>query len=124
MLVDERILPESQKVKGHCTNVAVEDFKIPKGEKPFAPQSYFALAMIFWYEQDIRVKYMEVWEALMQSWQDTFQFPLQGDNLKPPPSSGGNEFQDGELSWLRGTIILIFFIFSTRIICKDKSTIS
>ena len=59
--------------------------------------------MILWYKQDIRAKYVDVWERLNKAWFETFNMPLQASDLAKPPTDGEYGFRDGELVWLLET---------------------
>jgi len=77
--------------------------KMPEGEKICTLRSYLAIAMILWYKQDIRAKYVDVWERLNKAWFETFNMPLQASDLAKPPTDGEYGFRDGELVWLLET---------------------
>jgi hypothetical protein len=67
-------------------------------------RSYFAVAMIFFYEHETREKHTRTWDALSAAWKATFHQDLSSRALEKWPQDGPHGFNDAESEWLTGTL--------------------
>jgi hypothetical protein len=67
-------------------------------------RSYFAVAMILWYDKELRDKYSRTWDALSAAWQATFHQDLSSRALEKWPQDGPHGFNNAESEWLTGTL--------------------
>jgi hypothetical protein len=67
-------------------------------------RSYFAVAMILFYERDTREKHTRTWDALSAAWKATFHQDLSSRALEKWPQDGPHGFNDAESAWLAETL--------------------
>ncbi len=69
--------------------------------------SYLAIAMVLWYQDDLRLKHMRLWGELNYAWSATFQCfhcDLYPNGLEKWQESGPHAFTESESRWLDGTL--------------------
>jgi hypothetical protein len=67
-------------------------------------RSYLAVAMIMWYDTDIRAAHSSVWDALQFAWQASFHSALSAVGLEKWPTTGPHAFNEQQCSWLTETL--------------------
>ncbi len=67
-------------------------------------RSYLAIAMILWYQDDLRLKHMRLWGELIYAWSATSHCYLHPNGLEKWPESGPHAFTESESRWLDGTL--------------------
>ncbi len=70
-------------------------------------RSYLAIAMILWYQDDLRLKHMQLWPSwgeLKYAWSATFHCDLHPNGLEKWPKSEPHAFTESESRWLDGTL--------------------
>jgi hypothetical protein len=67
-------------------------------------RSYFAVAMILFYDKELREKYSRTWDALSAAWKATFHQDLSSRALEKWPQDGPHGFNNAESEWLTGTL--------------------
>ena len=59
-------------------------------------RSYLAVAMILWYDTEIRAAHSKVWDTLQYSWHATFHTDLSAAGLEKWPTTGPHAFNEQE----------------------------
>lgn len=67
-------------------------------------RSYFAVAMILFYEADLREKHTRTWDGLSAAWKATFHQDLSSRALEKWPEDGPHGFNAAESAWLAETL--------------------
>ena len=67
-------------------------------------RSYLAVAMILWYDTEIRAAHSKVWDALQYSWHATFHTELSAVGLERWSITGPHAFNEHECTWLTETL--------------------
>ena len=67
-------------------------------------RSYMAVAMIMWYDTDIRAAHSSVWDALRFAWQASFHSALSAVGLEKWPTTGPHAFNEQQCAWLTETL--------------------
>jgi hypothetical protein len=63
-------------------------------------RSYFAVAMILFYERDLREKHTRTWDCLSAAWKATFHQDLSSRALEKWPEDGPHGFNATKSAWL------------------------
>ena len=67
-------------------------------------RSYMAVAMILWYDLDLRAKHSRAWESLTAAWKATFHTELTAGALEKWPQDGPHGFSEDQSTWLTSTL--------------------
>ena len=67
-------------------------------------RSYMALAMILWYDSDLRGAQRRLWDELNLAWSSTFHSDLHPHVLEKWPVTGPHAFSKTESTWLSETL--------------------
>jgi hypothetical protein len=67
-------------------------------------RSYMAIAMIMWYQPDLRLSQLRLWEQLMYAWNTTFHCDLHPNGLEKWQEDGPHAFNTEESKWLAETL--------------------
>jgi hypothetical protein len=67
-------------------------------------RSYMAIAMIMWYQPDLRLTQLRLWEELKYAWNTTFHCDLHPDWLEKWPEDRPHAFNSEESKWLAETL--------------------
>jgi hypothetical protein len=65
---------------------------------------YLAVAMILWYQADLREKHKRVWDELNYAWLATFSCDLHPVGMEKWPRTGPFAFNDIQCTWLTETL--------------------
>ena len=65
---------------------------------------YMAVAMILWYQADLREKHKRVWDELNYAWLATFSCDLHAVGLEKWPVTGTFAFDEAQSKWLTDTL--------------------
>ena len=65
---------------------------------------YVAVAMILWYQADLREKHKRVWDELNFAWLATFSCDLHAVGLEKWPVTGPFAFDESQSKWLTDTL--------------------
>jgi len=78
--------------------------KLPgQGEHLATLRTYFAIAILLYYQPALQAKHAEFYELFKKSWVDTFMREIDDKQLEKPPSEGALGFSPDQVTWLMET---------------------
>ena len=78
--------------------------KLPgQGEHLATLRTYFAIAILLYYQPALQAKHAEFYELFKKSWVDTFMREIDDKQLEKPPSEGVLGFSPDQVTWLMET---------------------
>ena len=63
-------------------------------------RTYFAIAVIMFYDTEIRNNHKEFWETLKTAWENSFDTVIDDKSLASIPIAGEHRFTDVEFKWI------------------------
>ena len=67
-------------------------------------RTYMAVAMILWYDGDLRAQHARAWDGLNAAWKATFHTELTAAALEKWPKDGPHGFNETQSTWLASTL--------------------